>query len=126
MNRLSRQFPARPSSVPKARGAARAWAQALGADAETLEALALAVTEAVANAAVHAYRGRDAGAVELHLEETPDGLVVSVTDHGVGMGPRSDSPGLGLGMPLITRMADCVEVSHGAQGGTKVRMRFSR
>ena len=126
MDTLSRRFPARPSSVPQARGAALAWARERGADQETLEALALAVSEAVANAAVHAYRGREAGDVHLHLEETADGFLVSVADQGIGMSPRTDSPGLGLGMPLIARMAESVEVSSAERGGTQVRMRFSR
>ena len=126
MNRLSRRFPARPRSVPQARNAALAWARERGADEDTLEALALAVTEAVANTVVHAYRDREAGDVEVHLEETDTGFMVSVSDDGIGMTPRTDSPGLGLGMPLIARVTQSVEVSSAERGGTQVRMRFSR
>jgi hypothetical protein len=33
-------------------------------------------------------------------------LVVIITDEGSGMVPRTDSPGLGLGLPLITQLAE--------------------
>jgi len=125
MNRLSRCFPARHRSVPDARRAALAWARQRGAEKDTLEALALAVSEAVANAAVHAYRGQETGNVELLIEETGDGFEVCVSDQGVGMVPRTDSPGLGLGMPLIARVTESVEVSSTEPGGTRVRMRFA-
>jgi hypothetical protein len=42
----------------------------------------------------------------------------------MGMNPRPDSPGLGLGLPTIGAVADGVEIDDRA-GGTVVRMRFA-
>ena len=52
-------------------------------------------------------------------EET-DGrfLRVTVTDHGSGMKPRIDSPGIGMGLPIIARISDLYEVRTPATGGT--------
>lgn len=41
------------------------------------------------------------------------------------MRPRIDSPGAGLGLPLITHVADELEVATPPDGGTRVRMRFT-
>ena len=41
------------------------------------------------------------------------------------MRPRPDSPGLGLGLPLIAQMAASFEVHERDSGGTEVRMRFA-
>jgi serine/threonine-protein kinase RsbW/stage II sporulation protein AB (anti-sigma F factor) len=41
------------------------------------------------------------------------------------MTPRPDSPGLGLGLPLMTRLADAVQISTHPEGGTEVRMTFT-
>ena len=51
-------------------------------------------------------------------------LVIHVTDHGAGMRPRPDSPGLGLGLPLISQMTHRFEVHEPPGGGTALCMRF--
>ncbi len=55
----------------------------------------------------------------------PDGLEVRVSDHGRGLAPRPDSPGAGLGMPLIAAMSDGLAIETGAEG-TRLSMRFRR
>jgi len=40
------------------------------------------------------------------------------------MAPRVDSPGLGLGLPLITALADEVEVVSSEEGGTEITIVF--
>jgi anti-sigma regulatory factor (Ser/Thr protein kinase) len=55
----------------------------------------------------------------------PDELLVAVSDDGVGLTPRADSPGLGLGLPIIAALADRFEVQERA-GGTRVLMGFRR
>ena len=40
------------------------------------------------------------------------------------MDPRHDSPGLGLWLPLVGRVAQRVDITAQAGGGTLVRMRF--
>jgi hypothetical protein len=55
------RIPAEPSRVPEVRHGVRAFAAAHGAPADVLGNLALAVTEAVTNAILHAYVGIDPG-----------------------------------------------------------------
>ena len=84
----------------------------------------LAVSEVVTNCVVHAYRGRPAGSVAIEARRTGDRLVLSVADEGAGMAPRIDSPGLGLGLPLVGRVAERVDITAQAGGGTMVSMSF--
>jgi anti-sigma regulatory factor (Ser/Thr protein kinase) len=96
----------------------------LGADPGALSDVLLAVSEVVTNCVVHAYRGRPDGEVALEGSHNGDTLMVSVADDGTGMAPRHDSPGLGLGLPLVGRVASKVDISARAGGGTLVSMSF--
>jgi anti-sigma regulatory factor (Ser/Thr protein kinase) len=88
--------------------------------------IALAVSEAVTNAVIHAYVDRPVpGDVEVHVERHPDdGLEIRVCDEGRGMMPRSDSPGLGVGLPLVAKLAQRFRVETRPTGGTAVSMVF--
>lgn len=48
-----------------------------------------------------------------------------VIDEGGGMRPRPDSPGVGLGLPLIAQMTQAFEVRSSAAGGTCLDMSFA-
>jgi serine/threonine-protein kinase RsbW len=121
-----RTFLACADSVPEVRHAVVGWAERRRVPQETLQAVALAVTEAAANVVVHAYRDSEGdGEIHVELAMDADGLRVSVLDSGLGMAPRPDSPGLGLGMPLIASLAERVEVRSPDSGGTEVCMRFT-
>lgn len=86
----------------------------------------LAVGEALANVVVHAYHGRAPG--PLHLTGSIDAELVylAVADQGSGLEPRVKSPGLGLGLTIIARVSDHVEISHRLPTGTLVAMAFAR
>ena len=121
-----RVLPACAESIPQVRHLAVEWATGCGATDADLQRIALAVTEAATNVVVHAYRDRtDAGNIIVELECEDSSLRISVHDEGVGMAPRADSPGLGLGMPLIAQMADSLEILTDESGGTEVCMRFA-
>ena len=123
---LSRYWPAVPESVGAARAAVTDFAAAIGAAQDALMAMRLAVSEAVTNAVLHAYLDvASPGGVHVRAGRDPNGLWVEVADDGRGMLPRADSPGGGLGLPLIAQMTDAFEIEHGELGGTRVRMRFS-
>jgi serine/threonine-protein kinase RsbW len=51
-------------------------------------------------------------------------LVVAVRDEGGGMLPRTDSPGLGLGLSIMGRLSHRLEISEHGASGTEVRMTF--
>jgi anti-sigma regulatory factor (Ser/Thr protein kinase) len=50
-------------------------------------------------------------------------LLVSVADDGMGMRPRADSPGAGLGLPIIATLVDRFEVQQ-QRGGTRLLLGF--
>jgi serine/threonine-protein kinase RsbW len=121
---LRRSLPADPSAPSAARRAVKDFLRAHGADPGALSDVLLAVSEVVTNCVVHAYRGQPGGTVDLEARRTGDRLVLSVTDDGSGMAPRLDSPGLGLGLPLVGRVAQRVDISAQSGGGTMVSMCF--
>ena len=85
----------------------------------------LAVSEAVSNVVVHSYREHERrGEFTVSIEWEADVLHVIVRDHGCGMQPRADSPGAGLGLPLIASLADSFSVVVPPDGGTEVSMTF--
>ena len=124
MERLELRLDAEPSAVGRARAAVAAFAErhrlARAAD------VALAVTEAVTNAVVHAYRGDATGQVRVVACARADGLLVVVRDYGCGMQPNPTSPGAGLGLAVIGALAGEMNIERPEEGGgTRVRIRFS-
>jgi anti-sigma regulatory factor (Ser/Thr protein kinase) len=91
--------------------------------------LKLAASEAITNVVMHAYRDRDRpGTVVAGIgaDSTAGCAEVVVTDTGVGMSPRPDSPGAGLGLSIMTAMCDQVTIRPGPAGvGTVVRLIFA-
>src|SRR5688500_18564188 len=121
-----RTLPAESGSVGQARRAAQEFAAGHGMPRTRLADVALAVSEAVSNVIVHAYRGRAApGVLDLILEAREGAVHVAIRDFGLGLVPRDDSPGLGLGLGVIGRVADRVEINAPRGGGTELRMVFA-
>jgi stage II sporulation protein AB (anti-sigma F factor) len=104
-------IPALADEVGGVRHAAVEFARSEGVPDPPLMDLRLAISEAVTNAVVHAYRTRELpGTVTVTVDVTSDQLVEAVVrDDGIGMSARADSPGLGLGLGLIASVADTVE-----------------
>ncbi len=126
--RLEHVTTARPEHVAAARAEVVAYAARLGADETTQASVKLAVSEALTNVVIHAYARRDAfGPMTVEAWQGNDGaLLVLICDEGDGMVPRPDSPGLGLGLPLIAHMADDLRVEARLdRPGTRLAMRFS-
>jgi serine/threonine-protein kinase RsbW len=122
---LCERLPAEPRSVSLLRGAIERFAAANGASDTQRAAVALAVSEAVSNAVVHAYADRAVpGFVSVEAEVGEQVLQVTVCDEGGGMRPRLDSPGLGLGLGMIARLSDKLELSE-TNPGVCVRMTFA-
>jgi serine/threonine-protein kinase RsbW/stage II sporulation protein AB (anti-sigma F factor) len=122
---LVTRFPAQPAAVAAIRREVTAYGREHGvADPD---GLALAVSEAVTNVVLHAYVDAPTpGEVEVVAQRrVDDGLEVRVCDDGRGMVPRSDSPGLGLGLPLVASLAEHLEVQARPDGGTRLRMTFA-
>jgi anti-sigma regulatory factor (Ser/Thr protein kinase) len=123
---FERSYPAAPASVGTIRTALSRFAREQGLPDETIESLALAVSEAVTNVVVHAYANQPhRGRVNVTATIAGNELWVIVADSGSGLQPRRDSPGLGLGLAIIARVADGVDLVNSAGGGLEVRMRFA-
>jgi serine/threonine-protein kinase RsbW len=120
--RLELRLPASPETVPHVRRAVMSFASAHGVP--EVSDIGLAVTEAATNAVLHAYRGGVSGDMRVVACVEPDRLVVVVRDYGCGMSPRADSPGLGMGLSIIGRLAVELNVERPADGGTRLRMHF--
>jgi serine/threonine-protein kinase RsbW len=119
-------MPARPEGVGVVRQALAGMADALDFDAAVLADMKMAVTEACTNVVVHAYD--DAGELEVEMTADELGLTILVRDQGTGIRPhpaRSETPALGLGLPLIAALSDAFELRGSAGRGTEVRMTFS-
>jgi signal transduction histidine kinase len=76
---------------------------------------------------VHAFRDKPSGAhVALLVERDEDTLIIHVRDNGSGFAPRTDSPGLGIGIPTIAALTSSMSVGTSPIGGTELCMEFSR
>ena len=110
-----------PSSVVEARTAVAELARRSGAPEEDVR---LAVSEAVGNAVVHAFRHCDTGTIIVSARPERGRLLVTVSDDGIGMTPNPDSPGLGFGIALIGKLADDVHFNSSGDG-TVISMSFN-
>lgn len=118
-------LPAVPTAVAQMRRHAVDFAATMGVSHEIVEAVRLAVSEAVTNVVVHAYVGRESGPVTLRCRMDGEHLAVEVADEGRGVVARDDSPGLGHGLATVGALVRTLEVAprHGAHG-TVIRMSF--
>jgi serine/threonine-protein kinase RsbW len=119
------RFSAQPEEVAPARRAVSDFACAHGAI--DIDALVLAVSEAVTNAVLHAYVDQaEPGQIEVVAERDPDdGVDVRVCDDGRGMQPRDGSPGIGAGLPLIATVCEHLDIETRPSGGTRLCMNFA-
>ena len=118
-------LPARAANIAIVRHAFGALGEALAVDEQILSNIRLAVTEACTNVVVHAYPDGEEGQLEILATLQEEKLVVVVRDEGPGIGPRPDSPGLGLGLPLIASLTESVQLGRDDEDKrTEVRMTF--
>jgi serine/threonine-protein kinase RsbW len=124
---FSHCVPATADNVRRLRCGVTDFACTNGASDASRDSVQLAVSEAITNAVLHAYRDApEPGPVLVTATVEDRVLLVTVSDEGCGMTARFDSPGLGRGMALMATLADTFEVGPrtGANGGVVLRMRF--
>jgi serine/threonine-protein kinase RsbW len=118
-------LPAEPTSVGLLRRRAAEFVSTAGASEEVAQAVALAVSETVTNAVLHAYGGQEGGQVRVTCDSDGEGFVVEVADDGAGMWLRHDSPGIGHGLAMVGALAHALDIAPGPDGrGTAVTMAF--
>jgi anti-sigma regulatory factor (Ser/Thr protein kinase) len=121
---LRQTWTAAPASVPQIRAAVTALAQAAGATPTAVDDIRLAVSEAATNVVIHAYAGEVPG--PLHVDASVSGrrLKVEVRDEGSGLHARPDSPGLGVGLPLMAAVTESLQLSQVEGKPSSVTMTF--
>jgi anti-sigma regulatory factor (Ser/Thr protein kinase) len=103
-----------------------ALAEASGLDGELIDDLKTAVSEACNNVVLHAYPG-DVGPLILSVISGSGGVNVTVEDRGTGIRHVAASDErMGVGLAVISALADRAEFQSGRGGGTLVRMSFKR
>lgn len=122
--RVDIEIAAAAPGVPLVRHALRGLLSGLDVHEDVIADVALAVTEACTNAVVHAYPD-GSGTINVTASHADGALAVTVRDHGTGMSARVDTPGLGVGLPVIAAIAQSVEIATPLDGGTEVRMHFA-
>ena len=94
--------------------------------ADRRDDIAAVVSEAATNTVLHAYRDSAPGPLYAAATLGGDSLIVWISDFGRGMLPRDDSPGSGLGVTLMIRLCDQLQISvNGNGGGTCVTAAFA-
>jgi serine/threonine-protein kinase RsbW len=116
---------ARAENIAIVRHALGGFGEVFAVSESKLSDIRLAVTEACANVVVHAYPDDREGSMEIVASMGDGELTVLVRDWGRGIGPRPDSPGLGLGLSLIAALAQTVQLGHDSEEHTEVRMTFT-
>jgi anti-sigma regulatory factor (Ser/Thr protein kinase) len=120
---VRQRLPATVHSVPEARHTALAALRDAGyADQDLLDDVALALSEAVGNAARHAYPDGE-GEVEVEVATDDGAVLVVVADTGAGMAVPSETPGLGLGLQLIRAKTRAWNIESDGSG-TRLTMQF--
>ena len=117
-----------PESAGDARHVVDLWAKNLKPTGPERNDLLLAVSEAATNVIRHAYPGgRDGAAFRLDAEISDGRLRIVVADDGVGLGASSANPGLGMGLPLLSTLADTLMLVGPPERSTglEVRMWFA-
>ena len=119
-------YPARAESVAAARSDVVRMAGDAGASNDALADIALAVSEASTNAVMHAYALSGAPGETFTIAVASAGAQFSVwvTDEGQGGEPSAPSPGLGLGLEIMTRLSERLVIGALDDGRTQVEMRF--
>ncbi len=112
-------------SVGTGRRWMRAFASEHGGGPELQERVASALTEALANAVLHAYVAADAGSIDVAADIEDGVLEIVVVDHGEGLrASPSDGEGVGMGFGIIASTADAFAIRERVPQGTEVWLRF--
>ena len=114
------RLPAAPEMVAAARSQVRAWLAEGGVEPGAASDILLAVGEALANAAEHAYRDQLTGDLELLVRTGPE-IEIELRDYGTWKESGGD-PDRGRGFNLMRALMHSVDVERMPEG-TTVRMR---
>jgi serine/threonine-protein kinase RsbW len=119
------ELDSRPECLTLIRGALSGIGETLDFEPELLDDVKTAVSEACSNVVLHAY-GEETGPLAVVVAVGPDQVQAVVHDRGRGI--RSVSSGedrMGVGLAVITALAERAEFISTPGEGTEVRMEFA-
>jgi anti-anti-sigma factor len=106
---LRMELQAVPAALPGVRRRLGSWLTGLGMGEQDRVGVMVAVGEACANAAEHAYRGSEPGPLAVVADVDIDGvLTVTVTDQGTWRPPDRDPGDRGRGLLIMRQLVDTV------------------
>jgi anti-anti-sigma factor len=119
---------AEPAALPGVRRRLGAWLSALGMGEQDRIGVMVAVGEACANAAEHAYRGSEPGPMTVTAQVDVDGvLTVVVRDEGTWRPPDRDPGDRGRGLLIMRQLVEGVVLEDEEKGTTvTLRLRLRR
>ncbi len=119
------ELDSRPECLTLVRGMLSAVGETVAFDPELLDDLKTTVSEACNNVVLHAYDG-EPGPLLVGLEIRRDCVEATVRDRGGGIRHVSSSSEdrMGVGLAVISALADRAEFLSAPEGGTEVRMSF--
>lgn len=132
MNNMSLRFKAIPVNEAFARGVVAAFCVPLNPTVEVINDIKTAVSEAVTNCIVHAYRDKE-GYITVEAEIAENVLTVKISDDGVGIADvdaalndfyttSENEERSGLGFTIMKSFMDSLEVTSKNSAGTAVIM----
>ena len=108
-----------PAALPGIRRQLGTWLTAVGMGEQDRVGVMVAVGEACANAAEHAYRGAEPGPIRISADIDVDGvLTVTVRDEGSWRPPDRDPGDRGRGLLIMRQLVDTVVLDEAEQGTT--------
>lgn len=128
-------LPADARLLPRTRRAIAEYLAEIGADAEHVDDVILAMDEACANVIRHAFPGQRDGSFRLVAEICDDDVRMSVEDDGVGFSPetidlRDDldtaAATSGRGLDIIRHVMTSVEVRSPTESGVGTRLQMHK
>jgi serine/threonine-protein kinase RsbW len=121
------ELDSRPETLTLVRGMLGGVGELLAVDAELLDDLKTAVSEACNNVVLHAYPEGAPGTLSVHLYALDAALAVVVCDDGGGIPAEvlSDGHAQGVGIPVIRALTEASDFRTRSGGGTQVSMRFA-
>lgn len=132
-NTMSLTFSALSENEAFARSVVAAFCANLNPTIDCIDEVKTAVSEAVTNCIVHAYRGIEDGIITINAQ-LDEGIVhIDVIDNGVGIDDieraktaffttQSENERAGLGFTVMESFMDTLEVKNNPQGGVIVSM----
>ncbi|MBR0599505.1 anti-sigma F factor [Sinanaerobacter chloroacetimidivorans] len=134
VNQMKLEFLNRSENESFARVAVSAFITPLDPTVEELTEIKTAVSEAVSNAVIHAYKEDEKGLIQLECKvDSERRVIIIVSDHGVGIEDVSkareplytskpNEERSGMGFTVMESFMDKLEVVSGTDEGTRVTM----